>query len=286
MANPYRSHVAAYARLLEKGKGIRLGGLTPPRKPRIKARAPKVLIFSPHPDDECIIGAIALRLLREEKMNVINVAVTQGSKKERQAARLAELTDACNYLGFGLVATKEGGLEQINLKGRAQDPANWESAVDIIAAILRENAPKVILVPHEADWNSSHIGTNALVMDALKKIGPGLSCYVVETEFWGAMANPNLMIESSVKDLGDMLAALSFHVGEVQRNPYHLLQPAWMEDNVRRGGELVGGQGGAAPDFKFATLYRLRLWTGTELQRMYEGGRIVSATDPLGPLFP
>ena len=57
-----------------------------------------------------------------------------------------------------------------------------------------------------------------------------------------------------------MMAALSFHVGEVQRNPYHLLVPAWMQDNVRRGGELVGGQGGAAPDFTFATLYRLRRW--------------------------
>jgi hypothetical protein len=100
------------------------------------------------------------------------------------------------------------------------------------------------------------------------------------------MDDPNLMVEVSAKDLGDMLAALSFHVGEVQRNPYHLLLPAWMEDNVRRGGELVGGQGGAAPDFRFATLYRLRLWTGAELQRTYEGGRIVSAADKLGPLFP
>ena len=70
-----------------------------------------------------------------------------------------------------------------------------------------------------------------------------------------------------------MMAALSFHVGEVQRNPYHLLVPAWMQDNVRRGGELVGGQGGAAPDFTFATLYRLRRWADGGLQTMYEGGR-------------
>ena len=74
------------------------------------------------------------------------------------------------------------------------------------------------------------------------------------------MATPNLMVESSPDDLADMMTALSFHVGEVQRNPYHLLVPAWMQDNVRRGGELVGGQGGAAPDFVFCTLYRLRRW--------------------------
>ena len=34
-----------------------------------------------------------------------------------------------------------------------------------------------------------------------------------------------------------------------------------MMDNVRRGAELVGGQGGAAPDFAFAALYRLRKWS-------------------------
>jgi hypothetical protein len=87
------------------------------------------------------------------------------------------------------------------------------------------------------------------------------------------MATPNLTVEFGPQDLGDMMAALSFHVGEVQRNPYHLLVPAWMQDNVRRGGELVGGQGGAAPDFTFATLYRLRRWADNGFQKIYEGGR-------------
>ena len=65
---------------------------------------------------------------------------------------------------------------------------------------------------------------------------------------------------------------------EVQRNPYHLLVPAWMQDNVRRGGELVGGQGGAAPDFAFCTLYRLRHWRDGGLHLTYPGGRDVPAS--------
>jgi hypothetical protein len=87
------------------------------------------------------------------------------------------------------------------------------------------------------------------------------------------MATPNLMVESSVQDLADMMTALSFHVEEVRRNPYHLLVPAWMQDNVRRGGELVGGQGGPAPDFVFCALYRLRRWMGGQFQTTYKGGR-------------
>ena len=38
-------------------------------------------------------------------------------------------------------------------------------------------------------------------------------------------SSPNLMAESSVDDLATMMTALSFHVGEVQRNPYHLTLP-------------------------------------------------------------
>jgi N-acetylglucosamine malate deacetylase 1 len=79
-----------------------------------------------------------------------------------------------------------------------------------------------------------------------------------------------------------MMTATSFHAGEVRRNPYHLLLPAWMQDNVRRGGELVGGQGEAAPDFTFATLYRLRRWKQGEIAKMYDGGKQIScARNPM-----
>ena len=53
-----------------------------------------------------------------------------------------------------------------------------------------------------------------------------------------------------------------------------------MQDNVRRGGELVGGQGGAAPDFTFATLYRLRQWQDGALHFVYK-----MAGGPCQPTF-
>ncbi len=85
--------------------------------------------------------------------------------------------------------------------------------------------------------------------------------------------------------MADLVTALSFHVGEVRRNPYHLLLPAWMQDNVRRGGELVGGQGGAAPDFVFATLYRLRKWSGGKFTKVLAGGRQIACGQNPGGLF-
>jgi LmbE family N-acetylglucosaminyl deacetylase len=283
--NPYHQLVTEYARFAREGKNYPLGGFPPTPRPEIPPAAPQALVFSPHPDDECVIGALPLRLLREARLNVVNVAVTQGSNAARQAARLEELRNACHFLGFGLVQTRPNGLEKVSRGTRKRDPAAWETMVRVIAGILLEHQPKVVFFPHDQDWNSTHEGVHCLVTDALAAAGSRLRCFTVETEFWGQMDDPNLMVESSLQDAADLVTALSFHVGEVQRNPYHLLLPAWMQDNVRRGGELVGGQGGAAPDFVFSTLYRLRRWTGERLERFHQGGRNLSAATNPSTLF-
>lgn len=284
--NPYKTFVSDFAGLVEKAKSYPLGNFKHAPRPELAPNAPKALFFAPHPDDECIAGAAALRLLREARMNLINVAVTLGSKKDRQAGRLSELRDACNYLGFGLVTTAPNGLEKVNPKTRSQDPAQWAAHVKIILGILKEHRPRVVLCPHEQDWNSTHIGTHFLVVDALKQMPADFECYVVETEFWGQMTDPNLMLEVNATDLADLITATTFHVGEVARNPYHLLLPAWMLDNVRRGSEIVGGQGGAAPDYKFAVLYRLRKWSKGQLVKTFEGGKQISQAANFGELFP
>src|SRR5262245_855338 len=107
--NPYKKFVSDYARLVTEGRSHPLGGFKPLPPPDLPAEVPKALFFAPHPDDECIVGALAVRLMREAKMNLINVAVTHGSKKERQAERLRELQAACQYIGFGLITTAPNG---------------------------------------------------------------------------------------------------------------------------------------------------------------------------------
>jgi hypothetical protein len=216
-------------------------------------------------------------------MNVVNVAVTLGSRVDRQAERWEELKNCCDYIGFGLVSTGERGLEGINPTARKKDPRRWESSVEVIAKLLAEHQPSIIFFPHDDDWNQTHLGVHHLLVEALG--ASGLACLTVETEFWGAMDTPNLMVESTAADVADLVAALSLHVGEVARNAYHLRLPAWMIDNVRRGAELVGGQGGAAPAFAFATLYRLRRWQNGEFQYLFDGGRVLTSQDDLSKLF-
>ncbi len=283
--NPYTKFVATFASLINEGAGYPLGEFTPGRKPGVNDDAPRVLLFSSHPDDECITGALPLRLLREQRMRIVNVAVTQGSRKDRQAARFEELRGACDYLGFDVVQTRKNGLEKILLETRDQDRPRWDEAVEILADLICRQTPQIIFLPHPNDWNTTHTGVHFLVMDALRRTPPGFHCRLVETEFWGAMNQPNLMVESSTADVADLVTALSFHAGEVRRNPYHLRLPAWMIDNVRRGGELIGGQGENAPTFTFATLYRLRKWSRGKVDDLDMAGQSLSCDDSLENLF-
>jgi LmbE family N-acetylglucosaminyl deacetylase len=295
--NLFRKFVSEHARLFQGGTKLPLGC---PKKfpwhPKVPDNAPKVLIFSPHPDDECIVGGLALRLLRESRWNVINIAVTLGGNPARRQERFGELLDACCLLNFDLILA---GLENINPAGRKKRRAGWNAAVKTMAKFLLRHPPRVIFLPHENDGHGTHIGTHLLVMDALKTLPAGFKCHVVETEFWGQMANPNLLVESGIEDVGDLLAALACHAGEVRRNPYHARLPAWMMDNVRRGAELVGGpsprrsgfvhaggQGGAAPDFTFATIYRHRRWSHGRLINALRSGKFLSRSEKAAKLFP
>jgi LmbE family N-acetylglucosaminyl deacetylase len=285
VTNPYLHLVSEFSRVVTEGRSLPLGGFPAASHPVPAADAPVALFFAPHPDDETLTGGLALRLLRESGWRVIDIAVTLGSKPERKEERWRELQNACHYLGFGVERTAPGGMDAVRPDSRERDPQAWAEKVHVAVGFLERYQPKAVFCPHELDVHSTHIGTHFLVMDALRaaKIG---NCFVVEAEFWGQMSKPNLMVEYATADVADLVAATSFHRGEVQRNPYHLLIPAWMQDNVRRGAELVGGAGQGAPSFMFAQLYRLRRWKGRQLENCWEGGRFLPAGTKVATLFP
>ena len=285
MSHSYTHFVNEFVRLLDETRDIPLGGLPPVPSPRVQDNAPRALILAPHPDDECVTGALALRLRRELHYRVTAVAVTLGSQVDRQIARLEEMRLAAHFLGTEVIATRPNGLAGVNLRTRENNPEAWAEMVEVVAGIIAYHRASVLFMPHDQDFNSTHVGTHHLVVDAMKTLGPAFRCKVVETEFWRPMADPNLMIESSPADVADLVAAVSFHQGEVARNPFHLTLPAWMADNVRRGSELVGGQGAASMGGHFATLYRIREWTKGGFVPCLNAPRFFPAGPGLAPLF-
>lgn len=223
--------------------------------PAPEARPGNCLIFAPHPDDECIVGALPLRLQQEAGWRVSNVAVTLGSNPERRESRWAELVDACGVLGFDCIRIGADGLSDVRADTAEREPALWAEHVATIATLLTQHRPALVLAPHALDDNPSHRGVYRLVAEAIT--AAQLDTVLAHTEFWSTQAEPNALVQTSIADTARLIAALERHTGEIERNPYHLRLPAFLADAVRRGGELVLGAGEEVPNFAFATLYRL-----------------------------
>ena len=56
--NPYFSYAESFQKLTESGKELPFGNIKPAKKSVLKKDAPIAIIMSPHPDDECIVGAL------------------------------------------------------------------------------------------------------------------------------------------------------------------------------------------------------------------------------------
>lgn len=238
-----------------------LCGATNVVQPKVVALAGiSALIFAPHPDDECIVAALPLRLQREAGVAVSVAPVTFGSKVERRAARRAELAAACQMLGFAIAELAAQGFNGVTTETKASQQIVWDGMVAKTAQLLQRLQPNIIFAPHRADGHPAHIGTHHLVMEALARMPADYTTLLVFTEFWHPQADANLMVVSPPQDVTRLVAALMCHAGEIARNPYHRALPAWMIDNARRGAETVGGFGENGAGFGFATLYRFGLW--------------------------
>ncbi len=270
MPNPYAKFVEELEGALSRAENLPLGGIEKCAPAERRQDAGTALIFAPHPDDECITGLLPLRLMREAGFKIVDVAVTLGSKIERREERRQELLCACAYLGWDVEFCGKDGFASVGVDTKRFEPELWESYREEIIAILKKYSPKIIFLPHKRDAQPTHNGVTKLVRDAMRRCD-GLSCILVETEFWGAMTEPNLLVEAGQKEVADLCAALSFHKGEVARNPYHLNLPFWMNDNVRRGAELISGRGAEAPKFRFGTIYKVKIFRDGEFRDAARG---------------
>ncbi|MGF1529799.1 MAG: PIG-L deacetylase family protein [Puniceicoccaceae bacterium] len=250
----YAALVENYARLVQLPLPEKIRALDPVETN--PSSGPLVLIASPHPDDECLAGLLALRLRREVGARILNVAFTLGSKPENKTRRTSELERSCKILGFD---NQILGLKNCRAATRVSDPEAWFEAQNAVTNLLLLYKPALILCPHLEDAHPAHVGTALLIRDALRQKGdtPFHQPWIAEYEYWHPHHRPNLLLGAAPNDLALIMEALAEHRGEVARNNYASRLPAWMIDNVRRGSERIRGSGSHAPDFPFGILYHL-----------------------------
>lgn len=241
--------IADYQRLLADAAKLQV---KPPVSQSYDRRRDTVVICAPHPDDECLMGAVALMLRRKNGWQIINMPMTYGSDSTQVKRRRRELKRACAVAGFVLSPAEQSGFTEVNLATRQRNKKKWRSMVLKLVERLKDIQPKALVCPHAEDGHPTHIGTHWLVMDALAHMPKSFKCDVYLTEYWQPMADPNLLLEVPPADAALLLEALSCHVGENKRNNFAARFPAWLMDNVRRGAERAYSRGCKAPQATFA----------------------------------
>ena len=202
----------------------------------------KVFIFSPHPDDEIISGGAAIRLLQENQCPIHNLAITLGSNASRKLPRRRELAQATKFLKWNNTVL----------------PEKWSEKERKAVQLIKKDSPKLIIAPHAEDHHPTHIKTAQLTVKVLRKARATTT--VLWAEYWCPQRKPNVLIGYSHELVIKQVKALHFHKGEIARNPYHLLLPAWHIDSVRRGSEWIRGKGAAGSPFVYGQIYRLEKW--------------------------
>ncbi|MEW6428580.1 MAG: PIG-L family deacetylase [Thermodesulfobacteriota bacterium] len=263
----WREYAANMARLLADGPVQSFGedpavDLVPTTG---HAAGGRVVLCSPHPDDEAIVGLLPLRLRQEADCRVINLLFTLGSDRTRRGERCREAAASSRLSGFEvLLAAEPEGLDRLSLRELREDRPRFESMVDLVASRLTDLRPDLVVYPHPHDGHPTHEAVAAIVTEALRRRAQAGAAAIlaVQTECWRQLQQPNLLVGAGAGDVGRLCAAIAAHAGEVARHPYHRRQPVRMLENAFRGSELVRGFGSGGESPLFGELYRLGIFDG------------------------
>jgi LmbE family N-acetylglucosaminyl deacetylase len=225
-----------------------------------------ILIVSPHPDDECILGSIALRLQWENKCPIFVLPATYGSQYTQRARRLDELQAACKTLNWSLYnRSLTKNFSMLELK-----------------KILEKLKPVAIVTYHPRDNHPTHSKISQIVLDCLKQ--NNITSTLFLGEYWSTLRRPNLSVELSIKNRSQLIKGLKNHKEEIKRNPYHLSLESWWNDSSRRGRELLKISAKSFGEVTHTALYECYEVHNKRLKR--KKSQHISLQHDLGELLP
>ncbi len=158
----------------------------------------RILVLSPHPDDEAIgCGGLLLAHSGTAEIRIVNLyngdgggALAEGPWRDDQAykdrlvaVRAAELDAAARALGASSVS-------RLNVSDCSGEPGEQEVAE--LRKALRDFSPDIVVLPWLLDNHPHHRRANAILADAAKD----LDFMVIGYEIW-AMLTPNAYLDIS-----------------------------------------------------------------------------------------
>jgi len=197
-------------------------------------RNKRILIISPHPDDEAICsGGLIMRAKKEEtQVNVLFMA-TGGSRqfmngKTEQSTRVDEVKKAAEFGGFEyLIAFYE--------KSTIVDTMAQKELIETIEDYTKIIKPDIVVIPNRKSFNQDHRAVADASMTAFRPIPkslhhqPEMILEVEEPYLWEGF-NPNFYVE--IIDIEERMQLYKCHTTQVPIPPH----PRSIENLTRLAG--------------------------------------------------
>lgn len=221
----------------------------------------KLLIVSPHPDDEVLGCGGLIKRVKDAGGKVYVLFLTVGETKEysrngvtKTDERLAEIEKAANYLQYDdyrIAFVGDNFHLQLDQIPQKDIMAEIESGKSISLNKIR---PTIIACPQPDDYNQDHRAAALAVFaaarpapDAIKPLQYIVLGYesVPTAGWWNASSNANFLVELSEKELHAKLTALKLYKSQVRPVPHPRSIQA-MQNLARYRGMLAGAKAAEA----------------------------------------
>jgi LmbE family N-acetylglucosaminyl deacetylase len=154
-------------------------------------------VFAPHPDDETLGCGGTIFKRREAGARVQVAFMTDGSASHARHMSRSALARARQHEAEG--AARELGLRESDLHflgfPDGELRRHRDSAAARVRALLREDPPRAVYVPHLGDGPSDHRTTSEVVLEGLR--ATGLRATVFEYPVWLWHSFPWVKLDTS-----------------------------------------------------------------------------------------
>jgi len=231
-------------------------------------RRHRVLVLSPHPDDEVIGCGGLIHKVKEHGGQVFvsfttlgdtrDVSDTGQSTAQQRTAEIEHVAGILKYDEWDIALPGAGYHLRLDAM----------PAVDLIATIERDCRlsleavePTVVLLPSPLSYNQDHRAVAEAALTALRPMGTGrppvelvaIFEEVADQWTWRADVAPNLFVELDRADVDAKLAAMRAYASQVRPHPHTRSQEALEHMTVVRG---------AHSGVAYAEAYRGVRWLG------------------------
>lgn len=184
----------------------------------------KIVIFSPHPDDDVIGVGGTIQKLRENFNKIWSVYITNGvsnrksikrdiSINEKQNIRINEAKESSEILNIEPVFLN---LDYFN--GLEYNSKN----INKIQSLIVELEPEIIILPNKYELHPTHQISTRLILDSIKFIESGKIKELWFYEITSTLKAPNKIITFDEEIMSKKIKSICAHKSQIERKRYDL----------------------------------------------------------------